>query len=152
MSKVLAALVVFTSLSAGCIFSPGDEGSTGGSGSIATATSGGGTTIGGGTMTGASGTGTSGTTGGLGIDGGAVMGIACGDAGACAASQYCVKSDIQTAGVDVIKFKCDAIPSCNAEPDCACFTSIDAGICYWPHTLPECDVVSGMVECRASFP
>jgi len=154
MGKVLITLVVFASLSAGCATSPTDAGSTGGSGSIgATATSGGGTTIGGGTTTGTSSTGTSGSTGGFGIDGGAVMGIACGDAGTCNASEYCVKKTTSVAaGPPVIRFNCDAVSVCNTEPDCNCFTSMDAGVCYDPHTPPVCVISSGTVECAFSYP
>jgi hypothetical protein len=107
----------------------------------------------GGTTAGTSTAGTSGSTGGVETDGGAVFGLPCGDAGACSTSEYCVTKKITLAnGPPTYRFSCDAVPACDAEPDCNCFTSIDGGVCYDAHVQRECDIASGVVECWYLYP
>jgi len=140
----LATAIIAATLGMGCLSTPADSGSTGS-----------------GTTSAAGATGTSGSTGGEGgtdagpqpIDGGAVTGIECADAGTCNPNQYCLKWMMAVAGVPTPdQYSCVAVPACDAEPDCACFTSPDGGVCYDPNVSTGCEISSGELECSRFFP
>ncbi|MBS2031944.1 MAG: hypothetical protein JST54_28865 [Deltaproteobacteria bacterium] len=82
-----------------------------------------------------------------------VPGIPCADAGVCGANEYCVAQFVFGPGLppDDVHFHCAPSPSCEQNPTCDCFNTLDAGICLGAPYF-GCSIATGVIDCTYSSP